>query len=336
MALRYRGISRPHLAKYSVYRFLRSFEFYSFFKVKYQMPEIDWRRMPALTTLRAFEATARMQGYSAAARTLNVTPAAIAQQVRKLEAEIGATLVQREGRGLVLTDAGRQLAQSLREAFALVVRGIDDVRRQQALRGVRVSTTHYFVESVILPNLRDFWAQHPNVQTSFVPDGNQSPLDFQNFDVAIRGTSEPPFWKGYETLHLLDTPLILCAAPELLNEHGSDLAALPWLAEHGFKESELRQFARRAGYDLDKIQIIDPGDAKFEIDAAVMGYGLCFTTEIVVRKHLGDGSLVWVDTPSIGCASYYAIFRKGALAPAVQIFLDWLAERCSRLSYAVE
>ena len=37
------------------------------------MTDIDWRHLPALTTLRAFEATARMKGYSAAARTLNVT-----------------------------------------------------------------------------------------------------------------------------------------------------------------------------------------------------------------------------------------------------------------------
>lgn len=300
------------------------------------MTEVDWRRIPALSTLRAFEATARMQGYSAAARSLNVTPAAIAQQVRKLEAEVGASLVQREGRGLVLTDTGRQLAQSLREAFALIARGIDDVRRQQDLRGIRVSTTHYFVESVILPNLRSFWEQHPKVQASFVPDGNQSPLDFQNFDVAIRGTQEAPFWEGYEVRHLLSTPVIVCGAPSLLKGAGSDLASLPWLAEHGFQEKELREIAQRAGFDHDKITIVDHGDAKFEIDAAIMGYGLCFSTEIVVRKHLKDGSLVWVDTPPIGDASYYAIFRKGSLAPSVQAFLQWLAQLCSTLSYKDE
>ena len=74
------------------------------------MSAIDWSRLPPLSTLRAFEATARLQSYSAAAHALNVTPAAIAQQVRKLETEIDAPLVRREGRGIVLTDAGLELA----------------------------------------------------------------------------------------------------------------------------------------------------------------------------------------------------------------------------------
>ncbi|MEQ9037815.1 MAG: LysR substrate-binding domain-containing protein [Silicimonas sp.] len=297
------------------------------------MADVDWRRMPALTTLRAFEATARMQGYSAAARTLNVTPAAIAQQVRKLEAEVGISLVQREGRGLVLTEAGQQLAASLREAFGLIVSGLDDVRRQQELRGIRVSTTHYFVESVILPNLRDFWERHPTVQASFVPEGNQTPLDFRKFDVAVRGTAGQASWEGYQTRTLLQTPIIICAAPGLLEAHGSDPTTLPWIAEYGFKEADLREFAQRAGFDRDRIRIIDPGDAKFEVDAAIMGYGLCLSTEIVVRKHLKEGSLVWLDTPPIGNSTYYAIYRTGALAPPVRAFLDWLAELCSTLSY---
>jgi LysR family glycine cleavage system transcriptional activator len=177
------------------------------------MADIDWRHLPALTTLRAFEATARMKGYSAAARTLNVTPAAIAQQVRKLEAEVGAVLVQRERRGLVLTEAGRHLGLSLREAFALISSGVAEVQRMQEDQGVRVSTTHYFVNSVILPNLSDFWSQNPKTQVSFVPDGNQSPIDLDNFDIAIRGFRKGATWEGYEVQPLLEAPIIICAAP---------------------------------------------------------------------------------------------------------------------------
>ena len=55
----------------------------------------DWRHLPSLSALRAFEATARLGGFSAAARALNVTHAAVAQQVRALESELGVALVQR-------------------------------------------------------------------------------------------------------------------------------------------------------------------------------------------------------------------------------------------------
>ncbi|MEH6834027.1 MULTISPECIES: LysR family transcriptional regulator [Falsihalocynthiibacter] len=297
------------------------------------MSNIDLHYLPALTTLRAFEATARMQGYSAAARTLNVTPAAIAQQVRKLEVELGTPLVQREGRGLVLTEAGRHLGLSLREAFALISSGVSEARRMQEDKGVRVSTTHYFVNSVILPNLSDFWSQNPNTKVSFVPDGNQSPIDLENFDIAIRGLRKGVTWEGYAAQTLLEAPIIICAAPSLLSGGKSDLSTLPWVAEHGFKETELHEFVRRAGFDPETMRIVDPGDARYEMEAALMGFGLMLTPEVIVRKHLNDGTLVWVDTPLDETVVYQAIYRKGTMAKPVRALLDWLTALCPPLSY---
>ena len=49
----------------------------------------NWSSLPALSALRALDATARYGGFSGAARSLNVTPAAVAQQVRSLEADLG-------------------------------------------------------------------------------------------------------------------------------------------------------------------------------------------------------------------------------------------------------
>ncbi len=62
------------------------------------MSPID--RLPPLTALRAFEAVARKLSFARAAEDLHVTKAAVAQQVRALEQEIGAPLVARSGRGL--------------------------------------------------------------------------------------------------------------------------------------------------------------------------------------------------------------------------------------------
>ena len=64
------------------------------------MSDPDWLHLPPLSALRAFEAAARLGGFSAAARALNVTHAAVAQQVRALEEHLGAPLIHREGRGM--------------------------------------------------------------------------------------------------------------------------------------------------------------------------------------------------------------------------------------------
>lgn len=299
------------------------------------MDDPDWRDLPPLTMLRAFEATARLQGYSAAARTLNVTPAAIAQQVRKLEAEVGAPLVRRDGRGLVLTDAGRRLAAPLREAFSLMASGIAELRQREASRGVRVSTTHYFVDAVILPNLRDFWEKHPGVELSFSPEGNQVPIDTDAFDVFIRGATEGKehAWDHIAAEPLIKTPVILCGAPQLVGDGRVDPATLPWLREGGFAPEQFREMVRIAGCDPDAIRMVDAGNVKLEIDAALMGYGLCVSSEMIVRKYLVEGSLVRVDCPLELPGHYWRITGRGPLRENVRLFCDWLTELCAPLSY---
>ena len=64
------------------------------------------RRLPPLNALRAFEAVARLGSVRAAAAELHVTPAAVSQQVKALEADLGRPLTRRRGNALELTDAG--------------------------------------------------------------------------------------------------------------------------------------------------------------------------------------------------------------------------------------
>ena len=61
---------------------------------------MDWRDIPSLSALRAFEAAARLDSFSAAARELNVTHAAIAQHVRALEDHFSQSLMERDGRAM--------------------------------------------------------------------------------------------------------------------------------------------------------------------------------------------------------------------------------------------
>ncbi len=293
------------------------------------MYDVNWHRLPPLTTLRAFEATARLKGYSAAARALNVTPAAIAQQVRKLETDVGTALVRREGRGLALTDSGRQLALPLREAFSLIARGFEEVKLSQTTRGVRVSTTDYFGNEVVLPSMGDFWAQYPGAQVSFSPEGNTQPVDLERFDIVIRGAADGASWEGYQETPLIRSPMIITAAPSLIGEGPIDLASLPWVKETTIGGDVFERMVRRAGCDPDAIEIVDPGSPKFELEAVLLGYGLNAGPEVTIRKHLADGSLVRVGPPLEMSGVYYAITRKGPLDAVVLSFLGWLRSLCA-------
>lgn len=298
------------------------------------MIDPDWRHLPPLTTLRAFEATARLGGYSAAARSLNVTPAAIAQQVRKLEAEVGAALVRRMGRGLVLTDAGERLAAPLRDAFARIASAVGDLRQYEAARGVRVSTTEFFVDAVVLPNLREFWETHPGVEVSFSPEGNRIPVDAETFDVFVRGavTGGEREWDHLSAVPLIESPLILCGAPSLVGDGRVDPATLPWVSEGGLPRDVFERAVRRAGCDPDAIRFVDPGHVKLEIDAALMGYGLSMASELIVREHLASGALVRIADVDETPGAYWMITRPGPQRENVRRFTEWLTEICAPMS----
>ena len=89
---------------------------------------MDWRDIPSLSALRAFEAAARLESFSGAARALNVTHAAIAQHVRALEDEFGETLMERQGRNMVPTPAGRRFAHDLEAGFSEIAAGVRALR----------------------------------------------------------------------------------------------------------------------------------------------------------------------------------------------------------------
>src|ERR1700685_565978 len=97
-------------------------------------------RLPPLNALRAFEAVARHLSFARAAEELHVTKAAVAQQVRALEEDVGVRLVERNGRGLKLTESGAAGAGALAEGFAMLAkcaRAMREARRRSFL-GINV------------------------------------------------------------------------------------------------------------------------------------------------------------------------------------------------------
>ena len=232
------------------------------------MKEIDWKRLPPMASLRAFEATARLEGFSAAARALNVTPAAVAQQVRSLETEVGASLVRREGRGLVLTKAGEQLAAPMCEAFSMIANGIDGLRKEEAQRGIRATTTTFIADAVILPNLRDFWTKHPDIPVSFVPSACLSPMDFDGFDMGIR-IGKPEDWPSYRTEALLQCDTVFVASPELAAS--APPQDLPWIL--GGPERPDTRILQETGLDVARLKRHEIGEVAYEIEAARQGVG---------------------------------------------------------------
>ncbi len=290
------------------------------------MLDLDWRQLPSLTSLRAFEAAARHGSFSAAARDLNVTHAAVAQQVRALEAHVGARLVRREGRGIALTEAGRQLAVPTREAFALMAQSISQLRQSEAKRGIRATTTTYIVEAVILPRLPEFWRAHPDIQISFAPGPCSLPVDFEGFDFGIR-VGSPQDWPDYHCEPILESDTVFVAAPSLV-AGGAAPQDLPWIVRSS--DTHGLEVLAKAGLDVERLDRRDIGSEALEVKAAKQGLGAIFGTEAVVQRELDEGTLVRLDITFPEKSVYQVITPKGPLPPSVRSFIDWLKADLAR------
>ncbi|MFD8920174.1 LysR family transcriptional regulator [Streptomyces sp. NPDC059569] len=196
---------------------------------------LDMRRMQLL------RAVVTSGSVTAAARNLGYTPSAVSQQMATLEKEAGITLLERSGRGVRPTDAGRLLT----EYAALIGRQVAEA--ETALADLRAGRTgrvvvRYFATvgaTLLAPALAELRGEHPGIQVDLRLTGSDDPLPEVRegrADVALvvrpRGGA---FVDGVRFVHLLDDTYraVLPKGHRLASKRVldlSDLAEEPWVA----------------------------------------------------------------------------------------------------------
>lgn len=290
--------------------------------------KIDWKTLPSLSSLRAFELTARSGNFASAARDLNVTHAAIAQSVRSLEADLGVSLVRRSGRSVALTDAGARLASHLTEGFGTIATGIDALKAEQVEHPVQIAATVFISQVVLLPRLHKFWKKHPGIHVSVMPSQEVMDIVELGFDFAIRGSVPEPDWPGLKAQRLLESEAIVVGAPSMVNDDMPPLDQLPWIWSQGVETEE--KSVQAFGQDTKTITNVDLGSPFFLLSAARQGLGLIVTPEILVRDDIASGVLCKVPLPSAFSVTYYAATPIGPIRPQAAAFIDWLKDTLAK------
>lgn len=287
--------------------------------------EIDWHHMPPLSALRAFEAVARLGGYSAAARALNVTHAAVAQQVRSLEENLSVALVVRSGRGMALTAEGAQLSIALAEGFGTiqaavaVARGGDD-------RPVRITLSPGFATQWLMPRLKNFWALHPEVALSLHPEHRLVDLRREGMDLGIRyGNGD---WPGVEARYLTSARLVIAAAPELLGGRQTvpldQMRDLPWVMTDNTPEET--RWMEKHGLDPNPPDAAYFPDEELTLAAARQGLGLIVESHALLEEDLKRGRLRVVFDSRDRLPGYFIVTPPGPQRRDAHAFLAWLAK----------
>ena len=285
---------------------------------------LNWRAMPPLSALRAFDATARSGDFAGAARALNVTHAAVAQQVRSLERLLGTSLAVRDGRSVRLTPAGSELARSLADGFEAIWEGVGQLKTRESRRGLRVTSTPFLVDRMIMPRLSEFWSLYPGVEISLHPTRECVDIVGEGYDLAIRAFAHRARvgYPGLDVEPVATVPLIGIVAPKLLAEAGFDPQFLPWL-EHEGMTTKL-DMMRDGGLDVARLRFVPIGSANLLLEAVRQGMGATLFSQHFTREDIAAGRLVEVPLPRKLRARYLAVIPKGPRHRLLSPFVEWV------------
>ena len=140
--------------------------------------------LPSLLAMRAFEAAGQHQSVKKAAAELQVTPAAVSQQIKKLEAELGLELFVRGSSQVSPTQAGRELQKAFESAFDQMRRAVDMVTNPRS-DSVTVGSSPSFSAKCILPALPTFMSAHPELNVSLSLERDFRKLLKAGFDISV-------------------------------------------------------------------------------------------------------------------------------------------------------
>lgn len=293
-----------------------------------------------LNALRAFEAAARHQSFSAAAAELNVTPAAVGQQVRNLESWLGISLFTRASSGtarLMLTDVARVALPDIREGFDRLSIGLARLKDASVHAGLTVTVSPAFASKWLLPRIERFQQDHPDLDVLL--DTNARSVDFQveRIDVGVRyGAGK---WPGLIAVHLMDEVMFPVCAPDfpllkdgkLIAEALADCTLIHDLSMANDRDYPTwRMWLDASGFTHIKSDHgLRINNSASVLQAAIDGQGLALARSVMVRDDLSTGRLIrpfadkGLDCPLT--QAYYVVYRaECSELPKIQAFRDWL------------
>ena len=282
--------------------------------------------LPPLEWLRAFEAAARRENFTSAAEELNLTQAAVSQQIRKLEARLGATLFRRLARGVQLTAEGLAYLPHVQASFGALARSTQDLFGTTGQKPVSIAAPISFGTLWLTPKLTRLRIQHPHIRVTLA--SVYRPLDYETIGADLEIRFGGGHWDGKTARHLETETLVPVCAPELLpRAPGGDWSQLPILGMTG----------PRGGWSdwADLAGAAHPGPPALVFDsfilaleAAKAGAGILLASLPLTQPLLKSGNLVQLSPVVLTMSAGHWLVRGAAGAaasPDVELLWDWLS-----------
>jgi DNA-binding transcriptional LysR family regulator len=293
--------------------------------------------MESLANLESFIRSAECGSFSAAARRLGVTPAAVSRNVAMLERNLSVRLFHRSSRSLALTEDGERFLASVSGGVESIRSAIADVTKQSGTPAgiLKLSMPQTFGLDHVLPLLPSFMARYPDVQLDLSLENRQVDLIGEGFDAAIGGGMDLAAGvvaRRLAPLHVIAVASPACLAGRAPPQHPQELASLDGVGMRSALTGRVRvwRMRNRAGAEatLEHEARLVSNDPEAICRAALMGLGAAMIAIPYVERHLASGALIrllpdW--HADLGAISCYFPSRK--LLPAkTRAFIEHIAD----------
>jgi putative choline sulfate-utilization transcription factor len=289
-------------------------------------------RLPRVGGLVMFEAAARHLSFTLAARELGVTQAAVSQQIRALEREMGVPLFDRLHRGLRLTRQGGRLQRAVVTGFEHIASAADDLRSVAQPPGLTLGVTLAVATFWLVPRLAAFRAEHPEVNVHlFATDrGFESVADQVDAGIAFGSGG----WAGFHATLLRAGEVFPVCSPALLRGRAKlarveQLLDMPLLSLQDARADTMDWpvWLRSQGIEAAPRQRpLQFNSHTVLMQAALGGQGVALGWGLLTDDLLARGQLVrpLADTLLQADRGFYFVLANGRRSPAALAFRDWL------------
>ncbi len=288
--------------------------------------------LPSLNALKAFEASARLQSITLAAKELHVTHGAVSRQVKQLEEHLGIALLSKDGRGIKLTDSGVRLYKASNAAFNQIHTSCVDIRRQTQQAPFVLACPGSLLARWLIPRLEQLQRDLPDLRLQVITStGDDNTLQQSDADASLVFLDQacPETMQAY----ILDTERIgpvlspLCqqastlrtaTAAQLLNEPLLFTRSRPQAWPQWAQAQQLPVTDLRYAQGFEHLYYL--------LEAAVAGLGVAIAPEHLVRSDIINGRLIapwgFVETS----AKLVLLTRKNQHTQRAQQLAKWLID----------
>lgn len=291
------------------------------------------RKLPPMTSLAAFEASARTLSFTKAAEELFVTQAAISRQIASLENNLGIMLFVRSHRKIALTPLGQEFQHSITTALDLIEHSSRKLRTIKSTTQVTISADMSMAYRWLLPRFEKFHNEFPDISVKIISSDNEQESLHPEVDIALLyGNGH---WKNYDAKELIEEEIFPVCHPDFLI--GKDIRSLKDVHKYDLLDLEgkrwdwvdWKQWLTQVDASVtNPLKTTSFNSFPLLIEATLLKQGIGLGWNGLVDDLIEKKSLVRLFNQSLKTGRGYYILTKGniGLTRNARILYDWLIE----------